>query len=372
MTYPDAVRCSCVPVVVVLLVLVLACVFASARTLEQDLQGMRSPDPRVRVASAKRLGVCGDESACTRAAQALERALFDPEPVVRRVSVNALAELGARAATGSILKLLKLETEPQVIAAALVAVGRLRASSAMRVLVHYASDPRVGVRAAAITGAGDLGGPAARRLIANSLQMAGSEDAEWVVRAAALLALARAGKPEDLAAARRAYVAGRGDRYWLARTAWARVVTALDPSPRVELERLMEDPDSRVGVTAAIGLAKVGQQALVIRHLRNSQPRVRAAAIGAVRQGRLEAAYPQLRTIARYDGSRRVRWAAIVALFAVQDRDGDELMLDALRSDEPAIWTEAMAHLAERTRSMHGRDVKAWRRALAQHRKEQR
>lgn len=332
--------------------------------LEETLRSLHSPDLATRVRAADRLGRCGGRPECVRAVRALERAVFDPEQAVRRAALNALVSLEARSSAGVVVQLLASERDPRVLPAALFALGKLAARGAFPRLVPFASHPAPAVRAAAVAAAGALGGPDARRLVLNSLQMAGEEDADWLVRSSALLALARIGKRSDLAAARRAFREGDGQRSWLARSALARVTASLSPDPQPQLERLLMDRDPRVAVTAAAGLAEAGLVDVLLMHLGNAQPSIRAAAVGGVRQGRVARAYPRLRRMARWDPAREVRWAAAVALFELDDPCADELMLDALASREPAIWAEAVALLARRTGAAHGRDVQAWRREL--------
>nr|MDJ0522317.1 hypothetical protein [Planctomycetota bacterium] len=237
------------------------------------------------------------------------------------------------------------------------------------VLTRYASHPEATVRASALTAAGDLGGPALRRLLLNSLRMAGGEDPAWIVRSAAILALAKIGRAEDLAVIQRAYNEGGGRARWLARAAVARAVAALHPEPRATLERLLTDQDPRVAVTAAKGLADAGLEAVLLQHLRNEKAPIRAAAVSGVQQANLRQATAMLRRMARHDASREVRWAAAKVLFAWEDPYGDTLMLDALRSKEPAIWAEAVALLGRRTGARHGRDVEGWRKELLRWRK---
>ena len=75
--------------------------------------------------------------------------------------------------------------------------------------------------------------------------------------------------------------------------------------------------------------------------------------------------------MARVDQSLRVRWAAAMALFRVEDPDGDELVLSGLGADEPTIWAEAIAALAKRTGKQYGRNARAWRAALRAWRREE-
>ena len=336
----------------------------SSATIDRAIAALSRGEIAGRVRAANRLGRCGRRPECAKAVRALERALFAPHPALRRAAVNALTSLDARGSGGAVVRLLTVERDVTVLPAALIALGKLQVHGAQHVLTAYAAHAHPAVRAAALTAAGDLGGPVNRRLLLNSLQMAGAEDGDWLVRSSAILALAKVGRAADLDLVQRVYREGGGAGSWLARSAVARVLAALHPRPRAALERMLQDPDMRVAVTAAAGLAKAGLEDVLLMHLRSSQTRVRAAAVGGVRQARLRRALPRLRHMARWDRSRAVRWAAAVALFALEDPAGDELMLEALKSREVAIWVEALAHLARRTGAAHARDVRAWRAEL--------
>lgn len=332
--------------------------------IDEQVARLKARDPAQRLRAANALGRCGSGAACTKAARALERALFDAVPLVRRGALNALVELDARQAGGSIVRLLGMEQDVTVVPAALIALGRLKVQGQEPLLVRHAGHPVVAVRAAAITAAGDLGGTRMRRLVLNSLRMAGAEDEAWVVRSSAVLALAKLGKAEDLATIQRAFESGGGQDHWIARSAVAKAIAALHPRPRAPLERILLDGDPRVAGTAALGLARAGYTPVIREHLRHPKASVRMAAVSAVRKVKLLDTRPRLHHMARFDGSREVRFAAALALFDWGDPAADAMMLDAVRANDPAIWGEAVAQLARRTGVQHGRDVKAWSRAL--------
>ncbi len=333
--------------------------------LEAQLAQLAHKDPLQRLRATNALGACGRRPACAKAARALERALFDPVGAVRRGALNALVALDARGAAGAVVRLIQVERDASVLPAALLALGRLRVQGQSDILVRHAAHPTIGVRAAALAAAGDLGGARLRRLVLNSLQLAGAEDEQWIVRSSAILALAKIGQAEDLGLIQRAFAQGGGKAFWMARAAVAKAIAALNPKPRAALERLLLDVDSRVAVTAATGLATTGHGAVLVTYLRDGRSAVRAAAVGGVRQGNVRTATARLRHMARFDGSREVRFAAAIALFVWRDPTADEMLLDALRSNDPAIWGAAAARLARRTGQQHGRKVKAWRHALA-------
>lgn len=330
----------------------------------EAIAALQKGDIARRVRAANQLARCGDGPGRTRAIRALERTLFDPQPILRRAALNALVALDARASGGSIVRLLEMERDVTVLPAALIALGVLQVHGTERILVERAAHTHPAVRAATLTAAGSLGGLANRRLVLNSLQMAGAEDGDWLVRSSAMLALARIGAPADLDLIQRAYRSGGGEASWLARSALARVVAALHPRPQRTLEAMIQDPDMRVAVTAATGMARAGLLDVLALYLRSGVPQIRAAAVGGVRQARLVGWLPRLRHMARWDRSREVRWAVAVALFAMEDPAGDELMLEGLKAREITVWAAALAHLSRRTGASHGRNVKVWRAEL--------
>lgn len=359
-----------VPAIVVLLVYLTATpAAADGKALEQGLRALAHEDAHERSGGLRWLAKCRAQPERARAVRALQRALFDAHPAIRAGAIQVLASFDARAAGGDLVRLLELERDVQVLPTALLALGTLRVAGADAVVRRFASHPEAGVRAAAMSAAGDLGGPAMRRLVLNALQMAGAEDAEWLVRSAAVVALSKIGRAEDLTLVQRAYRQGGGRTSWLARASIARALAALHPDPRAALERLLADPDPRVAVTAAKGLADAGLERVLLGHLRSGQSGVRAAAVGGVRQADLRAALPQLRRMARFDRARGVRWAAAKVLFLWDDPLGDTLMLDAVQAKEAAIWTEAVALLSRKTGLKRGRDVGAWKSALSKRRR---
>ncbi|MDA1196291.1 MAG: hypothetical protein O2894_14070, partial [Planctomycetota bacterium] len=135
-------------------------------------------------------------------------------------------------------------------------------------------------------------------------------------------------------------------------------------------ERLLADGDPRVAATAARGLVDTGHGEVILGQLHHGHAGVRLAAVAGVRHGRLVTARPRLHHMARFDAAREVRFAAAVTLFLWDDPTADPLMLDAVRSNDPAVWGEAVAQLARRTGAQHGRKVSAWRRELAALRRE--
>lgn len=343
---------------------------AGADATADALQALESGSPAEKVAGAGRLAV--DRAPARREAilDALGRHLTDPWPDVRRAVALALGRRGDRRAAGLLADRLPVEQRPDVLAALLLGVGDLGGSEHVACVVPFATRHALpSVRAAAVTALGHLGGEAARTVVLETIATPGLPDLDWSLRAAGVLALARCGRPEDVGVALVAYREGAGEGHWFARSALARLVATLDPDPVPLLRRLVGDSDPRVAVTAAEGLARAGHPDELLRLLGHVVPSVRAAAASGAAQANLEAALPRLRSMARLDAAREVRWAAALALFRLEDADGDALVLEGLRAREPAIWMEALAALADRTGEWHGLDRSAWHAALVRWRR---
>lgn len=303
------------------------------------------------------------------AAELLERTLSDPHPAVRRAGWNAMARLRVRALWPELRRRLPIEQSPEVMPAAIIALGAGRMPEVDAPLVEaYADHPSPSIRVAVLTSLTDMGSPRALERARGMLALSDGDDPAWIIRAAAMLTVCRQGDVRDGALAARVYADQKGARSWFARSAYARLVSVHLPDQVAVLAALVRDEDPRVGVTAAAGLVRAGHPETLLGFLRASEPRVRAVAVAGVAQAGLERAYPRLRRMARHDTSRRVRWAAAKALWHLEDPLGERLVLLAVSSAEPAIWAEAVALLARRTGAAHGRDVRAWREALRRRR----
>ncbi len=323
--------------------------------------------PAARAAAAARLGNLGSDPDRDRALPALLGVLADPAREVRLAAVEALSRLRDPRAAAALARRLPLEDDPRVLAGVCLAVGSSGGGDdSVRAVAPLAAhaDPRV--RAAAATALGDLGGAAARgRLLA--LLASPGEDADWTVRGAVLLALAQCGRPEDAGAILVAYRDGGGASSWFARAALARAVAALDPDPVPLLDRLVADPDPRVSSAAAVAFARAGRPEEVVKRLSDVRPGVRAAAAAAVADAELRTAIPRVKALAASDPVRAVRWSAALALSRLDDPSSDALLLEGVGSDDPQVWAAAIAECARKTGRPPtiGRDVEAWRAALA-------
>lgn len=307
-----------------------------------------------------------------RAFRGLVGALADPAPEVRAAVATSLERLADPRAAGHVAARLQAEREARVLSALLLALGKTdRAGTWAGLAVTYArSHPLASVRAAAVTALAELGGPTARAV---ALELVGGPhvpDPDWSLRSAAMLALSKCGQASDVGTALVAYREGGGRHHWFARCALAELLAAKDVQPMPGLHRLVQDDDPRVALTAAIGIVRRGSEEETSALLRHTSPGVRVAAATAVGREQKEALYGRLRNLARFDRARRVRWAASLALFAVEDPSGDELVLAGLSSREPVVWAEAIAALAARTNENHARDLDAWRDALRRARAE--
>lgn len=320
-----------------------------------------------RLAAANRVTRLGSDPALrTDAVHTLVHLLRDRAAPLRRAAANGLSRLDATEAAPALRTRLGLETNVQVRPALLLALGRLGAAEDVPRLIGFVRHTVPAVRAAAVMALGARGGEAARLAVRQTLLDTRVPDPGWVIRASVFVALAQIGTADDVPRAQRIYVAFEGYRHFLARSAWVRLVSAKAAEPRTLLLDFLADPDSRVAITAAKGLAQRGHAADLISALDDPEDADRRAA-AAIGLATIPGDTVRLRLVRQVqrDPSRRVRWTCARLLFERKDPEGDELILRGLRAREPAVWAEAMALLEERTGEKHERDVAAWQRALA-------
>jgi HEAT repeat protein len=298
----------------------------------------------------------------------LEGALGDPSPAVRRGAANALRALQERTAAAAIRGRLDVETSLEVAPALLLALGALGDETDVPRLTRAVARPQVQIKAASLGALAAIDPRAARPHALALLRTPASADKGFGVRAAAMLALAKAGVREDYPAVLATYERDKPAAGWFGRSAFARATAALAADPVSALAGLAEDEDPRVAVTAAVGLGRRGHKREVAALLQHASPGVRAAAIGAISQLGWLDAIPTLAQLARTDMIADVRWAAAKALFHLDTPAGDELIVAAVDAREAAVWMEALALLARRTGQRHGRNADAWARSLSSRR----
>jgi HEAT repeat protein len=359
-------RLSALPATLLLLALLPASALAEPpfATPGHAAKALESRDLAARLLAARWLGTVTDAAERPRVLRLLSGALRDADPGVRRAAATSLGSIADGAAGPALRDALSAEAEVPVVPSLLLALGAVRDEASRPLVAARLAHAWPSVRAAALLALGDLGGDASRVAALAALRDPGGPDPTFEVRSAAVLALARCGRRGDMDAILAAYRAGNLHRSWFARAALVRAAAALEPEPVPFLLHYVHDEDSRVGVTAAEGLARSGHEDEVHRLLIHPAPEVRAAAAAAVEQARVASAYERLRRMARLDRSRLVRWSCTLALFRLGDPEGDALVLEAVSASEPAIWAEAVAVLAARTGAEHGRNVSAWREEL--------
>jgi HEAT repeat protein len=328
---------------------------------ESDAAVVVSPrhDAAARAAAARRLGEApprGREAALG----ALLVALDDRSADVRREVVLALERLRDERVMPRLERRLAVEEDAGVSAALLLAIGTTGGRYAVPVLLPRCDDPRVRVRAAAATALGDLGGEVARQRLLRMLRDA--DDPDWTVRSAAMLGLARCGRPCDAGVILEAYREGGGESRWLARASLARAVGALDADAVPVLDRLMADPDARVAAAAGAALVRSGRTDEVLRRLGDPRPGVRAAAAAACAE--IPSSASRLREVAVRDRDRAVRWSAALALSLLDDPVSDALLVEGVASDDPAVSWAAVAECRRKTGADVGLDPDEWRRLL--------
>jgi HEAT repeat protein len=328
--------------------------------------GSRPRAQRIEAGESIRTGL--DAETRGRALPRLLLALVDAEPDVRSVAAGALLRLGDARAVPRLVARLPEEPDEAVLAGLLLAVGRLGSPEHAPAVADLRSRSSPRLRAAVATALGDLGGPVARpRLLA--LLASPGEDADWAVRSAVLLALARRGTREDAGTVLVAYRDGGGAAHWLARAALAKAVAALDPDPLPVLDRLVADPDARVATAAAAGYARAGKPEALGERLSDPRPRARAASAAvAAEEGRQDLA-PRILALATSDADASVRWSAALALSRLDHPASDEMLVAGLSSQDPETWASALAECRRKTGLALGRDPEPWRAALSARRR---
>lgn len=357
------------PTLVVALVVSLAASPArAADDLAREAQLLVEGALPARRAAIARLEGWPEQPDGAQADRLLARALRDDASLVRGAAAMALARRGARGHLDAVRDALGRESDPLALAPLLGALGTLGfAGDGPRINPHVLH-PDAAVRRAAILALGDLDAPAAadvaRRLIVDPR---GGDPGEGV-RAAAALVLGRRGTAADgtWLIARLADRTADPAPGWLLRSSMAEAIGRLGGEGAIAaLTSLLGDPDARVAVTAATGLAQRGARQVLLGALGHAEPSVRAAAVGGVLQGRVRDGYPVIASLARRDPSRDVRWAATSALWKLEMREADAYVLEALGASDPGIVLAAHHLLVERVGSDLRLDVDAWKAALA-------
>ncbi|MGE0192091.1 MAG: HEAT repeat domain-containing protein [Planctomycetota bacterium] len=321
-----------------------------------------------RRAAIARLEAWPEQPDGARVERLLARALGDEAGLVRGAAAAALARRGARHHIDVVREALGQEVDPLALAPLLHALGLLGLTGDGPRVNPYVLHPDPAVRRAAVLALGDLGAPAAADVARRMIVDPRGEDPGEGVRAAAALVLGRRGSAEDAA-----WLIQRvGDRTvdpapgWLLRSAYAQAIGRLGgEGATAALVSLLGDPDARVAVTAATGLATLGARQVLLGALGHAEPAVRAAAIGGVLQGRVRDGYPVLASLARRDPSRDVRWAATSALWKLEMREADAYVIEGLGASDPGVVLAAHHLLVERLGQDHQLDVEGWKAALA-------
>ena len=321
-----------------------------------------------RLDAARSLGATPNGPDRDAAVLALVGAVADPSAEVRVVVTQQLAALADPRALPRLVRRLPVEADPRGVASLLLAIGRLGGASEVATVMPYATHADARMRAAAATALGDLKGPLARERLLDLLASPGA-DPEWAVRGAVMLALAKCGERADAGIVLVAYREGGGVNRWFARAALATAMAALDSDPVPLLDRLSADEDARVSSAAVAAFARAGKPLEIVKRLSDERAGVRAAAAAAVGQVELRDAIPKVRSMATGDPDRAVRLSAAFALSRLDDPAGDDLLVEAVGSDDPGVWTLALAELRRRTHATIGRDADRWKAELSARRR---
>lgn len=142
--------------------------------LEVLQEGLRAPDPELRVTALRALGQSRDP----RHREALQLYLVDPSPQIRAEAAGALGALGVRAAAPALRRCAEAAADPPTRLACAEALDRLDVEAAVGLLrkVMTAGDPQAAIAAALALEARD--DPQARRFLDEKLTQADLGEAQ--------------------------------------------------------------------------------------------------------------------------------------------------------------------------------------------------
>jgi HEAT repeat protein len=148
--------------------------------------------------------------------------------------------------------LLRLDEEPEVRAAAAVALGRIGDGTALRGLIEGMKDPAAEVRVAAALSLGRLRGDGAATVLSKALL----SDSSWWVRHASAIALGRAGKTFAVDALRQSL---QTEPRWQVRLQAVESLREIaGPRAAEAASMALADPDSGVRAAAGQALGAIG------------------------------------------------------------------------------------------------------------------
>jgi HEAT repeat protein len=288
-----------------------------AAALAAALEGASDPDPLVRRVSMEVLADAADREALP----GLLRGLDDPDPVVRAAALRGIARAGAGG--DALTPASRLVGDPDA-AVRLAAVGALTARGVapehLDVVRSALADPNPGVRAlaaAALLPTED--GAKARRTLE---AMAGSTDPEH--RAAAFAVLAGGGEVESV-------IAGLADPDSAVRLATvAALPGTVAPEASPALVRALGDRDPDVRAGAAEALVQMGEGARESLEEALSKPRLEAGAMRVL--ARLDGTAPsRIRSYAAREVAEAVRYGGLLGRVDAAEDGRRALLAHSLR-----------------------------------------
>ena len=300
---------------------------------------LRDTDVRIRVGAASALGELARESESTVTRALRDTVLWDLDPTVRALCLEALAK--RRTAEGAtVLRQALADPDERVRSAALLGLGKHGNPSDLPSLLAALNDTWPALRRDALAAIGLLGDQSALPAVRARLT-----DAEAIVRYMAHAVLARFGSEDALVALRAGL---RNDNWFVRFTVLRGLAVARDPEAVTALMGALDDRDSGVRSAAGQVLGELqAREALpqLLKAVSDQHSHVRWSAAWSlihVKDGR---AIFGLRTALR-DNSPDVRAGVLIALAVLSDRDSLSAVRSMLEDRDPMVQVTASIALA--------------------------
>jgi HEAT repeat protein len=347
-----------------LLVLLFAPDPTDARTVRDRVRLLRNADPRVRKAAATWL----QHVPADRALGAMLVALGDRDAMVRKAAASTLRAWADERAIPFLAKAAPIETNPNVLAEVILAIGTCGKPYAAQHVRRYLEHPARVVRAAAANALGHIGDATDRKLLWAAFRFA-PNDPDYAVRATILGAFAALGWSKDAKDVVAALEKENATKEWRVRVAIAAAIGSIRWGERKPwlMDQIRDEKDQRVLEASIRSLAKLGDLDAVAILLQDPRADARKAALWSLDEGKDERALKNARKFATDDLDVGVRFASVMILHRADDPDANVHLVDALRSNDAFFWMNALAALESRyAKELHpkelGRDPAAWTR----------
>jgi HEAT repeat protein len=327
---------------------------AAEQPLAELIEALRNANPGLRAEAADELGRRRDP----RALVPLILLLRDPDPTVRAHGAEALRALGDERAAPFLARALD-DPDGTVRCRVVLALGDVGGKYVIPGLTRKLADRALVVRAAAVRALGEIGDPLSLAPILKACREE-KRDEDDAVGSATLVAAAKIGGEEGLDQAF-ALAEKRLPASWFLRACAASACGIAGAKARIPLltRYLRADDDPRVSQAAAIALAMLGAEDVLIEAAKHEEPFRRRAAISGLERIPGEKARAALMDATR-DLVPGVVLEAAAALVSRGEAQALPLLIELLEEETP-LWLGALQVLELRTGVLLGRNPPAWR-----------